>query len=177
MEGAARLVSMKRIPLSNRKGKVVGYASVDNKDFEKVNKWKWSAQIRKDGRIYAVRSVMKKGVQTFIYLHRFLMKAEKGQLVDHRFGRTLDNRRGKLRISSSQQNSCNRKGNSNHLSSKYKGIARAKGMVTRPFRARIIMNGKRFEIGYFRTEEEGAMAYNKFAKKLHGKFARLNKII
>ena len=31
-------------------------------------------------------------------------------------------------------------------------------------------------IGTFETKEEAAMAYNEYAKKLHGEFARLNVI-
>lgn len=161
---------MKKLRLSRGK-----YALVNNKDFDKLNKWKWSAHKGNSG-FYAVRCVMKKGVQTYIYLHRFLMGAKKGEFVDHRFGNTLDDRRGRLRKCTTKQNCFNRKINKSNLASKFKGVGIGKGMVTRPFRARIVKNRKQYELGYFRTEKEAAIAYNKAAKKLFGKFARLNKL-
>jgi hypothetical protein len=38
------------------------------------------------------------------------------------------------------------------------------------------VNGKRLELGYFKTAREAAIAYNEAAKKHHGEFARLNPI-
>jgi len=37
-------------------------------------------------------------------------------------------------------------------------------------------DGKQWHLGYFRKEKDAALAYNRAVKKIHGKFARLNKL-
>jgi hypothetical protein len=54
----------------------------------------------------------------------------------------------------------------------YKGVHFWK--ARKKFRALISKDGKQHYIGVFPTAEAAALAYNKAAKKLHGKFARLN---
>jgi len=56
--------------------------------------------------------------------------------------------------------------------SKYKGVNRWKSK--NKWRVRIKVDGKQKHIGYFKDETQAAKAYDKAAKKYHGKFASLN---
>jgi len=70
-------------------------AIIDDDDFELVSLYRWYASNprRKRGH-YVMCSINGKTV----YLHRFLMGATSGQVVDHVNGDGLDNRRSNLRV-------------------------------------------------------------------------------
>lgn len=102
-------------------------------------------------------------------LHRVIMGAPKGLVVDHINGDTLDNRRSNLRVCTNAQNLRNQKP---------VGSKGAKGVCwrerTQKYRATICLNYKRTELGGFETENEAALAYDIAALRLHGDYARLN---
>ena len=74
---------------------------IDNEDFEKVNKYKWYF----DGR-YAIRYLDAR-VGSSIRLHRFIMNAKKGQLIDHINRDKLDNQKKNLRFCTRSENRLN----------------------------------------------------------------------
>lgn len=104
-----------------------------------------------------------------VYLHRLIMKAPKGMVVDHINGDRFDNRKCNLRICTQAENMRNRKPNAGV---KYKGVR----LKYSRFEARIGVGKKQIFIGKFDTEIEAAMAYNEAAVKFHGEYARLNEI-
>lgn len=106
-----------------------------------------------------------------VLLHRLIMDAPEGFVVDHINGNTLDNRRANLRICSQAQNLLNRKIHSNNRSG-YKGVYYDPECRFRPWRADIRANGKRVRLGFFKTPEEAHSAYVDASKRLHGEFAR-----
>lgn len=113
-----------------------------------------------------------------LYLHRFLVGAKIGQIVDHKNRDTLDNRKSNLRICNSSQNNSNCIKRKNALS-KYKGVS----LLRRPYKdgspryvAYIDKNKKRKFLGVFKSEVEAAKVYNKYALQIHKEFARLNEI-
>jgi len=55
---------------------------------------------------------------------------------------------------------------------KYLGVSYNRKYI----RAKISVNGKNINLGYFKTEIDAAIAYNEAAIKYHGEFANLNKI-
>ena len=93
--------------------------------------------------------------------------------IDHIDQNTLNNSINNLRISTHQEQQCNKKGKQNS-SSKYKGVNWSKSL--KKWRASICVNKKRMHIGYYANEIEAAKAYNAAAKKLHGTFAFLNDV-
>lgn len=136
-------------------------------DFQEITKYKWYWS-----RNYARHN--KLGMMHRFILERMLKsKIPSGFQVDHKNGDKLDNRRSNLRICTQAQNIANRKGNTNKWG--YKGVLRHRNK--RLFSARIQVDGKRIHIGLYQTIKEAAIAYNKAAKKYHGKFAYKNEII
>jgi ribosomal protein L24E len=112
-----------------------------------------------------------------INLHRIIVNAKPGEIVDHKNGNGLDNRKSNLRICSKSQNNANRKSKKNGKS-KYLGVSvQSYNTLTGKtilYVATIKKDGKRIYIGSFKCEKTAALAYNKKAKELHGVFANLN---
>ena len=101
------------------------------------------------------------------------MDCKKGYMIDHINGDLLDARKSNLRVCTSQQNAFNRKPNSNKKS-KFKGVSLKKGGVKKPWYGRITVNGKKIDLGYYATEKEAALAYDKAALEYFGEFAWRN---
>jgi hypothetical protein len=91
--------------------------------------------------------------------------------VDHRNINTLDNRRDNLRPCSHSQNMANGKLRC-HNTSGFKGVNW--NTTAKMWCARIGVNNKRIFLGYFRTAEEAARAYDTAAKQHFGEFSRVN---
>ena len=142
-------------------------ALIDDEDFELVNKYKWKLQ---DGKIKYARSSNRLG----ILMHRLLLRLKKGDPdVDHINGNGLDNRKHNLRLANKSQNGANRT-KQEESTSKYKGVSFNRRDCI--WQVQIIYNQKHLCIGTFKTELEGAIAYNKKALELFGEFAKLNEI-
>ena len=116
------------------------------------------------------------GKWTIIKLHRLLMNAKEGQIIDHINRNTLDNRLCNLRFATRSQNSVNVNSHYNS-SSNYLGVSIDKwSYKTNRFRSQIRYNNKVILLGCYLNEIEAAKAYNEAAIKYHGEFANLNKI-
>lgn len=152
-----------------------GYSTiVDDDDFERLSRHKWKAAVGDGVHIYAVRNHKeggRKGTWKELKMHRIIMNAGDGFLVDHINGSTLDNRKSNLRLCSSSNNSMNRRGNRS-CSSRFKGVWLSKKYGT--WVASIKKEGKKTCLGYFDREIDAALAYNIAAKELFGEFAYLN---
>ena len=87
------------------RGKV---ALIDDDDFELVSKFKWSAHHRRIGATwYARTNVGSWPNQSPVYLHRLVMNASGGQIVDHIDGNGLNCQKDNLRICTHSQNQHN----------------------------------------------------------------------
>lgn len=106
-------------------------------------------------------------------LHRLIMAAGKGQIVDHASGDGLDNRRANLRLCTHTQNMQNRKPTHSGLST-FKGVSLRHEPRPKPYQATIKAFGERIYLGSFETEEGAARAYDRAAIIFHGRFARTN---
>ena len=93
--------------------------------------------------------------------------------VDHINRDYTDNRVNNLRLATWSQSQANRV-----IKSGISGIRGVypSGSKSNPWRARIRCNGFRFGLGNFKDKEGAAEAYDRYAHKLFGKFAVLNKI-
>lgn len=145
-----------------------GYeATIDDEDFEKVSKLKWHVKITT-----ACGKTTPYAHTSGISLHRFLMDCPKKMRVDHINHDTMDNRRANLRICTPSQNSSNRVKNIARGTSMYKGVFYSERL--KKWQATITAKRKRYNLGWFKTELEAALAYNAGAVKYHGDFAYLN---
>ena len=109
------------------------------------------------------------------WLHRVIMGAERGQVVDHIDGNPLNNTRANLRICTQQQNSANSKLYKNNKTG-YKGVHLQSKPYNpdKPYIAKIEAHGKKHYLGQFSTAEEGGIAYDTAALHHFGEFACLN---
>lgn len=150
-------------------------AIVDDADFEFLSGYSWHAEKR--GGIYYARGVIScvKRKCKLAYMHRLILCAKPGQLVDHKDGNGLNNQRSNIRICTHGEN-CRNVSPVKNATSKYLGVDLAGRPKNRRWRAAICHDGKRKHIGHFDTETEAAEAYNIEAIRLHGEFARINKI-
>jgi hypothetical protein len=162
--------AFRRIPLTRGQ-----YAIVDPERYEELAKHKWHTSWNERG-IYAVRMVKaKKGGrvrQKCLRMHRVIMGAGEGEIVDHINHYGLDNRIENLRVATMRQNNWNARKRRCNCSSKYKGVHWLKRK--KKWRARITFNGRLILIGDFDDERAAAKAYDAKARELFGDYASLN---
>jgi hypothetical protein len=147
------------------------YALVDRDDAELLSQWTWQALQLTPGKFYAGRTEVVDGKQRTVFMARQLLQSPLGKTVDHRYAKTLDNRRSQIRIATAHQNSMNQ---STHATRKYKGVTRFGD--TQYCRSMIRVNGKLINLGFYPIEQEieAAKAYDEAAIEHFGEFARTN---
>jgi hypothetical protein len=156
---------LKRIPLT--KGK---FTIVDDEDYKWLSQWKWCA--RKDNKtselFYAARTDWSSGKPIAVFMHSEIF----GPACDHKNRNSLDNRRQNLRTASKTQQNCNQRLRKDNTSG-FKGVGQS---ISHPgvWVAKIQINRKTLHLGYYKTKEEAARAYDHAASKYHGEFAYLN---
>lgn len=97
--------------------------------------------------------------------------------VDHKDGNESNDSIANLREATRRQNSQNT-GLRKHNAARLKGVRYYKRDVLRKhWNARINVNGIEKCLGYFLTDVEAAAAYDEAAIRLHGEFAKTNKML
>jgi len=140
-------------------------ALVDDEDYEYLNQFNWGISAYK----YACRAAGK----LRILMHREIMCAAQGQIVDHIDGNCLNNQKVNLRLCSHTQNIRNQKRRRDN-SSGFKGVSWDKRL--KKWGARIQVNGKPISLGYFSDKKRAAEEYNIAAIQHFGLFAKLNEV-
>lgn len=167
---------MKQIPLTHGE-----FAIVDDEDFPYLNRFSWHlseykgikrAQMRIRGN-HEDGSARNKA--TTIYIEQFLLTAKNNFVYAHINKNSLDCRKENL-VLTSKQHTLQRGKKRKNTFSKYKGVAYHKNKKNRPWSAQVSKDCIHYGLGYFETEKEAGLAYNKKALELYGELAYQNKI-
>lgn len=149
-------------------------ALVSEQDVALVSPYRWIARGGPvGGKFYAFRnSRLSDNIgrpKRALAMHRIIIGAAPGDIVDHINGDSLDNRRGNLRITDVKGNTRNRGLHRNNTSG-FKGVTWSKGKWC----AQIKVDRRNRGLGAFATPEEAARAYDAGAIRFFGEFASLN---
>lgn len=136
-------------------------AVVSAEDSERVARGRWHYM----GRGYVVGDVDGRRV----VLHRWLLDAPTGVLVDHANGDRLDNRRDNLRFASARQNTAHRTKPNKNNSSGHRGVSwdRFRGR----WLAKVMVDRKNVHVGRFERREDAVEAVRCARERHFGEFA------
>jgi hypothetical protein len=151
-------------------------AVIDDEDAGLVEEFKWYAMKAPQAEVkfYAAGWKHMPPGRFFVHLHRLILNAQPGQLVDHIDRNPLNCRRSNLRFVTQAQNNHNRSRCHRPKTTPYRGVffGRTNGV----FKAAISVHGKKPYLGTFATAEDGAPAWNKKAREVYGEFAYQNEM-
>ena len=151
-------------------------ALVDDCDYERTSQFEWHATecFRSDRslrNVYAARSIRKPdGSQTTQDLHRFIMGMTDKKIEVNHDHNGLNCQRFNLRLATRTNSMQNRR--KQFGSSQFKGVTWRKRYKV--WCAQIGIDGHRFHLGSFASEEQAALAYDAAARTHFGEFAVLN---
>lgn len=149
---------------------------IDKDDINRMKAFHWMPSRDKLGGMYAVTGMKMfedgKNKRVQIKMHRFIASFE-ADVIDHKNGNTLDNRKSNLRAATAKENTNNRSPNKKSKS-KTKGVCLMK--KTGKFRAYIYHNYENIHLGFFVDFKDACIAYNDAAIEMFGQFARLNEV-
>lgn len=142
---------------------------VDDEFYDSLSKHRWHVE-KFGNNFYASRNCPEK--RRVIKMHREILGAQSGAIVDHIDGNGLNNQLSNLRICTHSENMRNRLKDSGSLA---KGVSMSKSKKN-PYFARIMVDGKQKSLGSFPTVQEAADAYDRAAVFYYGDFARTNRM-
>lgn len=153
---------MKEINLTQGKKSIV-----DDFMYEFVNGFKWHYC-----KGYALKWIKINKKPFAIYMHHFISgKPLNGLVIDHINGNPLDNRIENMRIVTISQNGLNR-GKTKSKTSKYKGVYYHP--QRKSWRPIVVVNKKKYFLGYYKDEKDAAIAYDKKHKELAREYSKTN---
>lgn len=144
-------------------------AIIDDSDYERCVALPWHLEAHG----YINHTGRENGKPVHVRLHRFIVGAKRGDVVDHKNRTLLDCRKINLRVTTQRNNSRNRSRPSGRvLTSKFKGVRwhKQNGRWT----AQIKVDYRQKYLGSFDDEVLAAEAYDQAARLFFGSFANLN---
>lgn len=146
------------IEILDRYGNIKGYTKIDIEDV--------------DGLIGKNIFLMSTGYVSIypgnVGIHRFLLNAKNGELVDHINGDRSDNRRKNIRITDNSKNGINRAKHSNNKTG-HRGVFYCNNIGK--YNAYITINWNRKSLGYYTNIQDAINARLDAEKKYYGDYA------
>lgn len=152
---------------------------IDDESSELVAPFKWHAHLSPSGTWYARTTVPVAIPESDVVkritlgMHRLILNAGPGEMVDHWDGDGLNNQRQNLRMCTRSQNRENTRRRKKSASG-FIGV-RIDRRCER-FQAIIGVNGQQIHLGMFGSPIEAALAYNLAAIRYFGEFAQINQM-
>lgn len=149
---------------------------IDDDDFDRVSKLTWSFASKKSrlfqvGPYFRYSKAGKNGNKPYsISMHRFIIGAKPGQIVDHINGNPLDNRKSNLRAVDWFGNARNI--TTINKSGGIRGITVRRKYNRIYYEVVIRFDGKQKSIGTFKNEMIAEYELMKACEKYHGEFSR-----
>lgn len=144
--------------------------TVDDADLDWLSAFKWYQLTSPSGLIYAYRNAIVNGKNATPLMHREILRAPPGQLVDHRNGDGLCNIRSNLRFATPTESSRNhkcRKDNSLGMT----GVTKRENGT---FRATIYIARKQLNLGHFASLEAAMAARAAATDRFFGEYSAEN---
>ena len=132
-------------------------AIVSECDYERINKHHWSLSKRGYAVMYNPANKKK------VFMHRMVMNAEYGKIIDHKNCDPLDNRRENLRYATKSQNRMNCPSTNSHRGVSYH---RQSGK----WQAYIKKDGKQYALGMYINLEDAVAARKEAEEKYYGEY-------
>lgn len=136
------------------------YFYFDLEDYDKIKNYHW--------RFNNFDVVISNKNKQILQLHRIIMNAKEGEVVDHIQHNKFDNRKKYLRIVTSAQNSWNRKLSSNN-SSGVKGVSY--NTYKNKWAAYISVNNQKIFLGSFKNKEDAIKIRKEAEEKYFGEYS------
>lgn len=156
---------MRKIKLTQNK-----FALVSDRDYYKLNKFKWYPD-KGTNTFYVVRNSKDIfGKHLKVRMHHDILGKFVGKEIDHKDGNGLNNQRSNLRICSHSENQHNRNKYKCNTSG-YKGVSWHKGKSK--WSAQIRMSGVLIHLGDYTSKLKAYKAYCEACRKYHGKFSNI----
>lgn len=163
---------LRKIFLSGKKAEKIGaYAWVDCDMYDVLSQYTWWLS-GKDGHLYARTEWTTNGVKHSEFMHRMVMSASLGEMIDHVNHEPLHNYRSNLRFSDYTNNNRNSHKIADNTSSRYLGVCWDK--QNQKWVASITVNYVNKFLGYFVEEVNAAKERDMAAILFHGESASLN---
>jgi len=144
--------------------------TIDAEDEHYLEMGAWRVIDKDRNRYVKLNMKVDEGLQT-VYLHRLIIGAGKGEIVDHINGDSLDNRRENLRFVTFEANVRNRLKRS-ATSSIFKGVSWDSSKQS--WRVQIRIDQRRISKDGFASEFEAAFYYDLLSLEHHAEFGRRN---
>lgn len=143
-------------------------AFVDDEDFPYLSQFVWYA-VHDGHQYYAARNIKgSSGRWTKTKMHREILSAVPGAVVDHIDHNGLNNQKDNLRVCSQAENMRNRKTVNSNNSSGFIGVSLHHG--TGKYQAKICKDRKQIYLGLFDSSSDAYHAYVRAAKEHFGIF-------
>lgn len=136
---------------SNTEDKIL----IDTEDLDKVKEHCWS--VKEDSPLHRYARTRLKGTKNFVLMHRVILNAQQGDIVDHLNHNTLDNTKRNIILTNHSENLKNK------IKYAYadRGINYQKNCPLKPWRAMYCNT----YIGWFSTREEAILARINYLKE------------